>query len=458
MYYKILILFSTVLLTNSSKGQSTDSTMGIAHFFAQGQFTAHTRSFLMGTLNTGPLKDDYALATGAGIGYVSKPLRGFGFGLNGFFIFDVSSSALDEPDPATRQMNRYEIGLYDVTDPHNRKDLDRLEEAYLYFKQHGISIGLGRMAIQTPFINGQDGRMRPSLVEGVYAHFEPHEGLSLAGGWLWAMSPRSTVKWYRVEQSIGLYPVGVNREGKPSAYAGQLQSAGVALAGATYRWNKQSIDLWSTAIENVSHTAMLQYEQRLLNGFKVGFQYIRQDRIGNGGSDDPERRYVTSANSQIAAIRLEKTFRIHRWQINAMTMGRDGQFIFPREWGREPFYTFIPRERTEGVAGSRAITVQWQIKNPKQTPFTFELLGGWVNNPMPTEFAKNKYGLGSYFQWNGLVKYQGRGKWSGVQITALTMAKLNRSGSLAAKHIFNRMNLLHGELIVDYFFGPKPKH
>jgi hypothetical protein len=50
-------------------------------------------------MNEGTLKDDYALASGAGIGYSSAPLHGLGFGISGFFIIDVASSKLEETRP-----------------------------------------------------------------------------------------------------------------------------------------------------------------------------------------------------------------------------------------------------------------------------------------------------------------------------------------------------------------------
>ena len=30
----------------------------------------------------------------------------------------------------------------------------------------------------------------------------------------------------------------------------------------------------------------------------------------------------------------------------------------PREWGKEPFYTFLPRERNEGLGNIHAFTVK----------------------------------------------------------------------------------------------------
>ena len=79
----------------------------------------------------------------------------------GFYIFNIGSSNLTHPDPLTGQANRYEIGLYDVEDPSNKKDIDRLEEFYLKYSHGKGSIILGRQLLNTPFINLQDGQNAP---------------------------------------------------------------------------------------------------------------------------------------------------------------------------------------------------------------------------------------------------------------------------------------------------------
>ena len=55
----------------------------------------------------------------------------------------------------------------------------------------------------------------------------PRKKTKIQLGYLWGISPRSTVKWYKVGESIGVYPAGVNEEGVKSAYTGQLRSKGL---------------------------------------------------------------------------------------------------------------------------------------------------------------------------------------------------------------------------------------
>jgi hypothetical protein len=94
-------------------------------------------------------------------------------------------------------MNRYELALFDITHPDNKNDLDRLEEGYVYYERPWIAIQLGRIDLNTPFINAQDGRMRPSLAQGAWLKLLPHDKISVEGGWLRAFSPRGTVLWYK---------------------------------------------------------------------------------------------------------------------------------------------------------------------------------------------------------------------------------------------------------------------
>ena len=63
--------------------------------FLQAHWEAHTRTFAMGTINEGALKDDYALASGAGIGVLTRPIYGFQVGVSGFFIYNLYSSKID---------------------------------------------------------------------------------------------------------------------------------------------------------------------------------------------------------------------------------------------------------------------------------------------------------------------------------------------------------------------------
>ena len=143
-------------------------TGAIAKAFQYGTLQGHFRYFFMNTINEGPLTNYYANSGGGGIRYETAPYRGLQFAVSGFYIFNLHSSPLGGIDTLAFNGNRYELGLFDIENPENKKDLDRLEEFYVKYNFKESYVTLGRQLINTPFINLQDGRMRPTGVEGVW--------------------------------------------------------------------------------------------------------------------------------------------------------------------------------------------------------------------------------------------------------------------------------------------------
>ncbi|MFZ1261643.1 MAG: OprD family outer membrane porin, partial [Chitinophagaceae bacterium] len=208
------------------KENIADST-SLLSAFKRGHVSGHFRYYFMATQNKGDLTDYYANAVGGGIRFETAKFKNFQLGVSGFFVFNVGSSDLAIPDTKTNQLNRYEIGLFDIEDPTNKKDIDRLEELFIKYHIKNSTITFGKQLLNTPFINLQDGRMRPTEVEGLWAEINGIKKVQLQAGYLYGISPRSTVKWFKVDESIGLYPAGVNENGTKSGYAGNLNSKGI---------------------------------------------------------------------------------------------------------------------------------------------------------------------------------------------------------------------------------------
>ncbi|HJS55477.1 MAG TPA: OprD family outer membrane porin, partial [Chitinophagaceae bacterium] len=244
---------------STEKQRVKEDTATLLYVFKKGQIHGHFRYFFMATDNTRELSDYYANAVGGGIKYETAPFKGFQFGVSGFFVFNIGSSDLSMPDPKTNQTNRYEIGLFDVEDPSNKNDIDRLEELYLKYSWKRSHITFGKQLINTPFINLQDGRMRPTGVSGLYGEINPNNHTKIEGGYLYQLSPRSTVKWYKTGESIGLYPSGVNADGTKSGYAGNLESERIAMLGVTQKLGKKiSFKVWDVFVENIFNSALLE--------------------------------------------------------------------------------------------------------------------------------------------------------------------------------------------------------
>ncbi len=453
-------LQAVLLLAQSVDPNPTESPKAnnLLEAFQHGHFHGSFRTFLMATDNTRALTDYYALAAGGGLHFSTAPFHGFSFGIGGVFNYNLASSDLTRKDPTTGAVNRYEIGLFDVKDPSNRKNLDRMEAFWLRYQWKKSRITLGQQSLQTPFVNYQDGRMRPTAETGAWFESEALKNTKIEGGYLWRISPRSTVEWFGIGESIGLYPKGLNPDGTGSGYPQNLESMGIGLLGISRQWGKNTkIQVWEQYVENIFNTALIQADHAipLKNGQKIvlGLQATHQDALAQGGNADASKAYFQKGG-QSNAISAQASWQRGNWQALAAytRVTADGRFLAPREWGREPFYTFMTRERVEGSGDSHSITgrVNWQNKNKK---LRLEAGYGHFYLPDVKNAALNKYAFPSFQQLNLDARYAFGGMLEGLRVQLMYVWK-GRLGEVYGndKYVINRVDMSHYNLIFNYIY------
>ncbi|MBL7730617.1 MAG: OprD family outer membrane porin [Chitinophagaceae bacterium] len=440
------------------KQQSSGDTNSLLDAFRRGQMHGHFRYFFMRTGNREGLTDYHANAIGGGIKFETASFKGFHLGVSGFFVFNIGSSDLAKPDAKTGAANRYEIGLFDIEDPSNKKDIDRLEELYLKYAWKNSSVVFGKQLINTPFINLQDGRMRPTEAGGLYADINATKKLRIEAGYLYELSPRSTVKWYKADESIGVYPQGVNSSGAKSTYAGNLESKGVFIAGLTWKTSDHLLlkvhDLFA---ENIFNSLLLQADYRypLADSSRLvaGLQFIHQTAVNNGGNADPAKTYF-GRGSQSNTISAMLGWESNHWHssINYTRITADGRYLMPREWGREPFFTFLPRERNEGLGDVHAYVAKlgydW-LKARVKLSAAF----GYYDLPAVTNYRLNKYGMPSYTQFNTDIRYRFAGFLRGLEAQLLYVYK-GRSGSNFGndRYVINKTEMGQWNVLLNFHF------
>jgi hypothetical protein len=438
------------------KQKQSDDTTSLLGAFKGGTVHGHFRYMFMSTHNQGDLQDFWANAAGGGIRFHTARFRGFSFGVSGFYIFNIGSHNLQNPDPVTGQLSRYEVALFDITNPHNTEDMDRLEELLINYKFSNTEITFGKQLLNTPFINLQDGRMRPTGVEGIYFDSREWKNTHIEGGFIYAFSPRSTIRWYNTGESIGAHPMGFAPDGQAQQYRDNVTSSGVGILGIHHKPTSWlHFHIWDFYIDNVMNTAMLQADINSGNqvGFIGGAQLVAQHAVNDGGNKNQALSYVQS-DHQSYVYGFRTGYRSNQWEstLNYNRITSHGRYQFPREWGREPFFAFIPRERMEGMGDVHALSTRIMYKLPERLIWSSFSLG-YVNQPSPFEHRLNKYGIPSYVHANLDLHIDHRGWAEGLETYILLMTKIKATSEDVPDHfIMNRVNLFHTSLVLNYHF------
>lgn len=435
-----------------------DSLCSVLHQY--GVFEGHLRNFFMSTLNGNGYPDYYAWGIGGGLGYYSPIIKNFQVGLSGFIIYNLSSSHLGSRPTFS---NRYEISLFDVTNPDNHKDLDRLEDLYVryYFSEKNKSyVQVGKFHLKTPLINLQDGRMRPNLQEGLWMEWNEWKRFYLKGGLLWSTSPRGTIRWYGMGSSVGVYPNGRAVNGQRADYAGHVPTRYVWLTQAGFKpATGVTTEFWNYHAEKLFNVALVKSEFKKKQGpntWFAGIQYIWQHSLFND-TLAVEKQYIgINEQSHSFSLRLGKTYDRtgEEWMANYTRITAHGRFLFPREWGIEPFYTFLPRERTEGMGDVHALMIQNVMPVGKSRHLSIHSAAGAYLLPAVSDARLNKYMLPSFYQLNLRLRYKFGGFLHGLQADALYLYKGNLVDDLekSPAYFHNKVNMHHFSLMLDYYF------
>ena len=418
-----------------------------------GKWQLDTREYFMATQYARrSLKSDHTLAAGIGAAFVSAPWRGLGFGVSAFAHTEVFGTDLTAVDSLTGLQNRYEIGLYDI---YNLKTtgLYRTEELYIYYHDTNVKLRAGQMLLNTPLVNGQDGRMRAGLVRGLHGDWLISRKLRFQGAWLSAFSPRGTTNWFNTGKSIGVYSVGVNINGVRSGYAGHLSSSGLFLASLEYRRKRLDVQVWNYTVPGIFNTVLLKNEWQVAGLWHIGAMAIRQDRLKNGGSEMAGNRYFEMPFSWSGSARVEYRSPDQRIRVNLnyTRITSHGRYLFPREWGRDAFYTFLSRERNEGFGNLHAATlgVQGKMKMPG---LHWMLAGGYFHTPDYRALPNlNKYAQNAYWQVNATLRMNSIKKVPGLDVFLLLLTKLQAENEdLPLRLEYNRLNYYHLNLVITY--------
>lgn len=454
---KMPLLLVAALIQSTVMAQIDNDTTTLAYAFSKGHVQGHLRNALLFTDNARGLSDYHADAFGGHLLYQTGAFYRFRFTVGAHFTFPVFSSKLAQADPVTGSFNRYESTLFDVTHPDKQTNLILLSLLNITYQLKNGKIVFGKQLLNTPFINMQDNRIQPTAVEGLYAVIH-HKKWQIETGWLYNMAPRGTMQWFSVAGSMGRYPQGTNIDGSKGNYQGNLHSKGVGLLGVHWQpAGNLHLQLWEQYADNIFNTLFFQGEYTLPAGankqWLAGMQYVRQDVLNRGGHADPTKTYFGKDNQvNIIGSRVGWENKSTRLLLNYTRIMAGGRFTMPREWGTEPFFTFINRERNEGAGNVCALSGSAKQAFPKQH-LIIEIAYGRYYLPDVKQYALNKYGAPAYDHYKLGADYSFGGLLANMKLSALYIYKDKRGDNYNnPRYVINKVNLSHFALVINYKF------
>ena len=420
----------------------------LVYYFSNGHFTGQIRDYTMTTVNAGSLRDYYANAIGASIHYETLPFKGVSVGLNGIFVYRAFSNDLLAIDSIANSNSRYEIQLFDVEHQGNYTDLDRLEELYLKYETKKINLMYGKMEVESPLVRLHDGRMKPKVFSGfkIEAHHKSH---LLTGAWFNKSSPRSTTHWYTISEAIGLYHNGFDANGQLADYHEQVSSNGLGILG--FELNPKptiQLNLWNYYLDNISNSSLIKLDADRDTGLYVGLLYLFQTPVNNGGNNTNQFYHPNTEQTNLSSARMGYHFRFCDIQSNFTHIFNSGRYLFPREFGVDPSYTYLPRNQLEGLGNANSFGISG-LKKVKD----FEIKLDWNRTITDDRALFNKYLQHSYDQINLDCTYSFENKLDGLDLRFLYIYRRALDNDIPLSDQINSLNFIQLNLVANFNFA-----
>jgi hypothetical protein len=147
-------------------------------------------------------------------------------------------------------------------------------------------------------------------------------------------------------------------------------------------------------------------------------------------------------------------WRNKHWEtsLNYNRITSEGRYLVPREWGLDPFFTFLPREKNDGFGNVHAIMGKISYDIPKARLKT-SFGAGYYHLPDVKDYALNKYGFPSYSQFDTDIRYTFTNAFKGLEAEFLVVGKLKIGEAYNNdKFIFDKVNMMQYNFVLNYHF------
>ncbi|NNE27511.1 MAG: hypothetical protein HKN09_11770 [Saprospiraceae bacterium] len=270
-------------------------------------------------------------------------------------------------------------------------------------------------------------------------------------GWIHGVSPRGITEWFSINEAVGILNNGKDCLGDPSHYHDVAQSKGIAVVNYNVEllsgFKLQLADYW---IHHLMNTVWLQADYSI-RSFLLGFQWVSQQSSNfQNGLEINQRYFDPQFASNTVAFRLGWSRDNFQMNINYLQGLDEGRFLFPKELGRDDFYTSLPRMWMDGLGKSQvaSLNFSWQ-----SDPLKVKTSVAYLSTPDRENFISNKYGLNDFVQCNLQVDYTFNDVLEGLQLTFLYVTRpIYDNEGLSTSDKFYKYDLHHFNFITNINF------
>ena len=427
----------------------------LAQWFREGHFGGLWRTQVMATFHEEGLSDHWASGTAFRLHYVTSSLRGWSIGVAGQFGYALAMSDLEGANQLTGQRARFELHMFDIEDPTNRKDFDRLENLTLNKTWRRGALMFGRYSFDSPFVNGQDSRLKANAFSGftgkVFLDKDYHHLVS--GAIITGVSPRGTVRWFGMDEALGLLDNGLRPDGTPAQYQHHTTTRGLIVVGYQHIGKELGTEIWYYHADNLFAMGYGKTSMHFGNSneWNLGIEGLVQSKLGNGGSETYENRYYYNDDvAMLAGGRIHHTTGKFGYELAGLVSIGNGTYLFPREWGRERFFTSVPRARVEGLGKFQEYAAQFDAC-PTARIKTFLTLA-YVDVDDAEHPLHNKYQLIDHYLINGEVRVQGSKILENCDFRFIAAAHYPAKGDFTAQDLYYKAQFIHLSAQMDMHF------
>jgi hypothetical protein len=229
----------------------------------------------------------------------------------------------------------------------------------------------------------------------------------------------------------------------------------VLLTGKANLTEKLQIRFENFYVDNISNSFYVKPKFNLHSKVDLELEWLHQNRIGKGGNSIDSLRYFTSNTSDILGTRISYHTNKSKVSLAYNRILPQGQFLSPREWGRENLFSFQKRERSEGTADNHALVFycDTSLNLVKEKAALRSILSvGRYWKPSVLNPELNKYAMPDYTQIN-LDLFLNLKKMKRLKPELLFVTKIaNGDVPDNPNFLFNKANLFHLDFILNYNF------